>query len=218
MEARRRVLDHPAAVVATCRRCPACHCCVSRRSAGNGRVRVPRRRPHGRAVGLLLRNGFWYLVGFDHGAASSARSGSTASTGDDHGRRRRVRAACRVRPACGAARRPEVDRRRGDTTVADRARRRRHGRLRSRELGAERVVETLRDGDVEVGVPCANRRRSARGCSACSNTPRSDHPPTWRADVVAWLEAGGRLTARASWRRGAAAATAGDVAVADGAR
>ena len=172
--------------------------------------------------GLLLRDGFWYLIGFDHGRGEQRTfridriEGAVETLGRDE-----VRAAGRVRPARGAPRRPEDDRcHRGGAARTGSDRRRRVPAMRCVDLGEERVLGTATDGSVDVEVPCANL-------------------PAFRSWLLGFLEhaevldagRGSRRCRRAGsrrWRRDAAssgasgraatATAAGDAAVADGAR
>jgi predicted DNA-binding transcriptional regulator YafY len=138
--------------------------------------------------GLLLRDGFWYVVGFDH----------------EHGEPRTFRVD-RIDGAVVAGERGEFSRpegfdlraafptdpkqlgAEGDATVA---------RVRvdagraaavERELGAERVVARRRGGAIEVEVPCANVPAFRSWVLGLLDHAEVLSPPEVRADVVDWL-------------------------------
>jgi predicted DNA-binding transcriptional regulator YafY len=139
--------------------------------------------------GLLLQNGFWYLVAFDR----------------TRGERRTFRVdriGGRITMGSGDAfERPEgLDLRTvlpddpkllgadGDTTEAivrvDASR----AAAVTRELGADRVVESRPNGDVEVRVPCANREAFRSWVLGLMEHAEVMSPPDVRADVIDWLE------------------------------
>ena len=138
--------------------------------------------------GLLLQNGFWYLVAFDRtrGERRTFRvdriDGRITMGAGDEFERPEASTCVRCCPTTRSRSAPRATRRRRSCASA------RHGRLRSRELGADRVVETLPNGDVDVRVPCANREAFRSWVLGLLEHAESDHPPTWRADVVDWLE------------------------------
>jgi proteasome accessory factor B len=138
--------------------------------------------------GLLLRDGFWYVVGFDH----------------EHGESRTYRVD-RIDGAVDAGERGEFSRpegfdlrtafptdpkqlgAEGDATVA---------RVRvdagraaavERELGADRVVARPRGGAIEVEVPCANVPAFRSWVLGLLDHADVLGPPEVRADVVDWL-------------------------------
>jgi predicted DNA-binding transcriptional regulator YafY len=139
--------------------------------------------------GLLLQNGFWYLVAFDR----------------TRGERRTFRVdriGGRITMGSGDAfERPEgLDLRTvlpddpkllgadGDTTEAivrvDASR----AAAVTRELGADRVVESRPNGDVEVRVPCANREAFRSWVLGLLEHAEVRSPADVRADIVDWLE------------------------------
>ena len=172
--------------------------------------------------GLLLRTGFWYVVGHDHehdeqrtyrvdritGAVEALESGAfERPAGFD------LRGGVPQRSqALGA----EAARRGGG-----RARRcRSGGRASSASSGPARVLRRGADGAVEVEVPCANVPAFRSWVLGLLDHAEVVGPPDVRADVVAWLGAlagapmtpTGRRTAEDRLRR-----PARDAAVADGA-
>jgi proteasome accessory factor B len=138
--------------------------------------------------GLLLRDGFWYVVGHDHehGEARTYRVdriGGEVVAGDrDEFVRPEdfdLRAAFPSDPKRLGAE--------GDATVA---------RVRvdagraaavERELGAERVVARRRGGAIEVEVPCANVAAFRSWVLGLLDHAEVLGPPDVRAHVVDWL-------------------------------
>ena len=141
--------------------------------------------------GLLLRDGFWYLVAFDR-ARGERRTfrvdridGRITMGGGDAFER-----PDRPRPAHGAPGRPEGARRRRRHGGGDRPRRRLAGR------GCRRVSwapiasspRASRDGYVDVRVPCANREAFRSWVLGLMEHAEVRSPADVRADVVDWLE------------------------------
>ena len=140
--------------------------------------------------GLLLRDGFWYVVGHDH----------------EHGERRTFRVD-RIDGEVEAGEPDEFVRpdgfdlrdafpsdpkqlgADGATAVArvrvDRAR----AAAVERELGADRVVARRRGGAIEVEVPCANVAAFRSWVLGLLEHAEVIGPPDVRADVVDWLTA-----------------------------
>jgi proteasome accessory factor B len=143
--------------------------------------------------GVLLRDGFWYLIGFDHGhceqrtyridrieGAVDPISGSTFErpTGFD------PRAAFPEDPKLiGATETVPVARVRIDAARAGAA---------VRDLAEERVLWRGDDGAVEVEVPCANLPAFRSWLLGFSEHAEVIAPEDVRAHVVEWLEAVGR--------------------------
>ena len=139
--------------------------------------------------GLVSRNGFWYLVGRDHGRDEVRtfrvdRIGPDAPEAGAPGTFERPAgfdAAAAVIADAKAA---------GDTdaeaTVHVRA-----GRAASvvGELGPAAVRDERPDGSVVVVVPCANPWAFRSWLLEMGDQAEVLGPPTARADVVAWLEA-----------------------------
>jgi predicted DNA-binding transcriptional regulator YafY len=139
--------------------------------------------------GLLLRDGFWYLVGFDH-------------TRGDRRTFRVDRIDGRITMGDGDAfeRPPGLDLRTvlpddpkmlgadGDNQDAivrvDAVR----AAAVVRELGSDRVIDTRPSGDVDVRVPCANREAFRSWLLGLLEHAEVKAPADVRADVVEWLE------------------------------
>ena len=157
---RRRRRRRPGGHGAACRSCRRCRRFARRRPAGR-RSRSTYRGSRAGSIpyGLLLRDGFWYVVGHDHEHDELRTyrvdriAGDVQIVGED---------GAFVRPdgfdprdafpsdpkQLGAV---------GDAAVAPGARRRgRAPPLVERELGGDRVVARRRDGAIDVEVPCAN--------------------------------------------------------------
>ena len=162
VEARRRACSTASAPVAAVLPdlpyLPALREAVARRTSV--RFAVPRRRTHASIRGgLLLRDGFWYLIGFDHGARRAAHVSdrSHRGRGRDAGRRRRSsgRPGSTLRTALpddpkmiGATEAVPLARVRIDAAACPR---------RGASTSARTVCSTRHpDGAVEVEVPCAN--------------------------------------------------------------
>lgn len=140
--------------------------------------------------GLLLRNGFWYVVGHDH-----EHEGSRTYRVD------RIEGAVSVGPADAFERPAGVDLAAafpadpkligGDDpgavarVLVDAAR----AAQVERELGPERVVARHADGAVEVEVPSANHAAFRSWVLGLLEHAEVLGPPERRADVVAWLRA-----------------------------
>jgi predicted DNA-binding transcriptional regulator YafY len=141
--------------------------------------------------GLLLRDGYWYLIGFDHG----------------RGERRtyridRIDGAVSVDPERPPFQRPaDFDPRAAfpqdpkmigaDASVPDAVVRVDAGRARAveRDLGEERVRRRLVDGAIEVAVPCANLPAFRSWLLGHLDHAEVLEPAAVRDDVVAFLEA-----------------------------
>ena len=178
--------------------------------------------------GLLLRNGFWYLVGHDHEhGRGSARTASTASTAHDRGRRRAaLRAAAGLRSARRVSRRPEAARRRRRDDRRPGPDRRRPGRRQSSASSAPTGwCARFADGAIDVDVPCANPvafRSWVLGLVEHAEVLAPAGPRARRRRLAPSRSAGVERTLVSrrgpARRRGAAAPAARDAAVADGAR
>jgi proteasome accessory factor B len=138
--------------------------------------------------GLLLRDGFWYVVGFDHEHAEPRTYRVDRIEGDVVAGEREefvrpegfdLRAAFPTDPKQLGAE--------GDATVA---------RVRvdagraaavERELGPERVVARRRGGAIEVEVPCANVPAFRSWVLGLLDHAEVLGPPEVRAHVVEWL-------------------------------
>jgi proteasome accessory factor B len=148
---------------------------------------------HGKArhvdpYGLLLRDGFWYVVGFDdeHSEPRTYRvdrieGDVVAGERDEFARPDGfdLRAAFPTDPKqLGAEGDPTVARVRVDAGRAAAV---------ERELGPERVVARRRGGAVEVEVPCANVPAFRSWVLGLLDHAEVLGPPAVRADVVDWL-------------------------------
>jgi proteasome accessory factor B len=140
--------------------------------------------------GLLLRDGFWYLIGHDHGRGErrtyridriQGAVTSIAGSGFDRPEGFDPRDAFPDDPKEIGA-----DPTRPDATVLVDARR--AGRV-ERELGAERVRRRLDDGSIEVAVPCGNEPAFRSWLLGYLDAVEVLAPDDVRAGVVAWLEA-----------------------------
>lgn len=161
---------------------------------------------HGRARhvnpwGMLLRDGFWYVVGFDHG----------------HGERRtfrvdRIEGTVAADPATSFDR-PDLDLQSvlpkdpkqlgasdGDVDAAavvrlDLASNRVAEALD--DLGAERIVRR-NDGWVDVLVPCANAAAFRSWVLGFLDAADVLEPPSAREGIVAWIDAPGEIDVAAA--------------------
>jgi len=139
--------------------------------------------------GLLLRDGFWYLVGFDHTRGERRtfrvdRIEGRITMGDgeqfEHPDGLNLRTVLPDDPKMLG---PD-----GDTAEAivrvDAVR----APAVVRELGAERLVDTNPNGDVDVRVPCANREAFRSWVLGLMEHAEVRSPADVRADIVEWLE------------------------------
>jgi predicted DNA-binding transcriptional regulator YafY len=140
--------------------------------------------------GLLLRDGFWYVVGFDHEHGETRtyrvdRIGGDVLAGE-RGEFVRpdgfdLRAAFPSDPKeLGAD---------GDGTVARVRVESRRAAAVERELGSERVVARRRGGAVEFEVPCANVAAFRSWVLGLLDHAEVLGPADVRANVVDWLTA-----------------------------
>lgn len=140
--------------------------------------------------GLLLRDGFWYLIGHDHGRGERR----TYRIDRIQGRVEAVVGSRFERPADFDPRTafPEdpkeigADATRSDAVVlvdasqAPRA---------ERELGTDRVTARRDDGSVEISVPCGNAPAFRSWLLGYLDAAEVLAPADVRGDVIAWLEA-----------------------------
>ena len=149
--------------------------------------------------GLLLRDGFWYVVGHDHEHDELRTYRVDRIDGDVDGRRAAARSS--GRPGFdlrdGVPERPEAARRRRRRRRRGRrARRRRSRRPASSASSARtRVVARRDDGAIEVEVPCANVPAFRSWVLGLLDHAEVLGPPDVRADVVDWLQQLARPTA-----------------------
>lgn len=140
--------------------------------------------------GLLLRDGFWYLVGHDHGRADRRTYRIDRIEGDVG----LVSGSSFERPAGFDPRDafPDdpkaigADPTRPDATVLVDARWARRAEL---ELGPERVIARRDDGSIELSVPCGNEPAFRSWLLGYLDGAEVLAPADVRAGVVAWLEA-----------------------------
>ncbi len=141
--------------------------------------------------GLLLRSGFWYLIGFDQGRGARRTY-----------RIDRIDGAVTAQPEPGSFERPDdfdprdafpddpkligADPAVPDARVTIDAVRAGHA---ERELGSERVVERRDDGSIVVTVPCANQPAFRSWVLGYLDHAEVLEPASARDDVIAWLEA-----------------------------
>ncbi len=141
--------------------------------------------------GLLLRNGYWYLIGFDHGRDERRTY-----------RIDRIDGAVSPDPDGGLFERPaDFDPRTAfpddpkmigaDATVPDALVHIDAARAAAvaRDLGDERVRRRLDDGAIEVAVPCANVPAFRSWLLGHLEHAEVLEPVSVRDDVVAFLEA-----------------------------
>ncbi len=141
--------------------------------------------------GLLLRNGYWYLIGFDHGRGERRTyridrfDGSVEVSGQPHSFERPhdfdPREAFPEDPKLIGADPTEPD-----ALVMIDAVRAAHA---ERELGAERVSARRADGSIEVAVPCSNRPAFRSWVLGYLEHAEVLEPASARDDVIRWLEA-----------------------------
>jgi proteasome accessory factor B len=140
--------------------------------------------------GLLLRDGFWYLVGYDHGREERR----TYRIDRIQGAVTAIPGSTFERPAGFDPREafPDdpkeigADPSRPDAIVRIDARR---AARAEGELGAERVRSRHDDGSIEVAVPCGNEPAFRSWLLGYLDAAEVVSPDDVRANVVAWLEA-----------------------------
>jgi proteasome accessory factor B len=166
---------------------PALRDAAARRAAVHFEYRGKPR--HLDPYGLLLRDGFWYVVGHDHehGELRTYRvdriAGDVAAGGRDEFIRPEgfdLRAAFPSDPkqlgadeGAAAVARVRVDARRAAAV--------------ERELGAERVIARRRGGAIDVEVPCANVAAFRSWVLGLLDHAEVLGPADVRADFVDWL-------------------------------
>lgn len=141
--------------------------------------------------GLLLRNGFWYVVGFDHTRGERRTYRVDRVEGDieilhdepfDRPTDFDVRDALPADPKLLGATDDDLPVARV-RIAANRA------SLTRRELGDDRVVAEHDDGSVEVLVPCANRLAFRSWLLGHLTDAWVLEPADVRDDVITWLQA-----------------------------
>lgn len=140
--------------------------------------------------GLLLRDGFWYLIGLDHGHGERR----TFRIDRFQGEVSTVAGSTFERPAGFDPRDafPDdpkaigADAARPDAVVLVDVR---QARRAERELGSDRVLARHDDGAIEVSVPCANEPAFRSWLLGYLDAAEVLSPVEVRDGVVAWLEA-----------------------------
>lgn len=139
--------------------------------------------------GMLLRGGFWYVVGYDHTRASRRTFRVDRIVGDvvltDDGFERPdgfdISAALAVDPKMvGGGDEPEMARVRVSSSRAP---------FVARDVGAERVVSRHDDGSIDVSVSCSNLPAFRAWVLGYLEHVEVLDPPHARRAVVDWLEA-----------------------------
>jgi predicted DNA-binding transcriptional regulator YafY len=143
--------------------------------------------------GLLLRDGFWYLIGFDHGRSEQR----TYRIDRIEGGVGSVPGSTFERPAGFDPRAafPEDPKLIGATETVPVARVRIDGERAGaavRDLAEDRVLWRGEDGAVEVEVPCANLPAFRSWLLGFVEHAEVLGPEDVRAHVIGWLEAVGR--------------------------
>jgi len=143
--------------------------------------------------GVLLRDGFWYLIGFDHGRSEQR----TYRIDRIEGGVEPIPGSTFERPAGFDPRAafPEDPKLIGATETVPVARVRIDGERAGaavRDLAEDRVLWRGEDGAVEVEVPCANLPAFRSWLLGFVEHAEVLEPEDVRAHVVAWLEAVGR--------------------------
>ena len=188
------VLDHSAPVAAVLPDAPSLPVL---RDAVTGRVSV-RFRYHDveRIVdpwGVLLRDGFWYLIGFDHSHSAQR----TFRIDRIEGGVESVPGSAFERPAGFDPRTafPDDPKMIGATETVPVARVRidpERARAAVRDLDEQRVLWRGDDGAVEVEVPCANLAAFRSWLLGFAEHAEVLEPDDVREHVISWLEAVGR--------------------------
>jgi proteasome accessory factor B len=188
------VLDHSAPVAAVLPDAPSLPVL---RDAVTGRMSVRfRYRDVERTVdpwGVLLRDGFWYLIGFDHGRSEER----TFRIDRIDGKVRSIPGSAFERPAGFDPRTafPDDPKMIGATETVPIARvriDRERARAAVRDLAEERVLWRGDDGSVEVEVPCANLPAFRSWLMGFVEHAEVLEPADVRDHVIGWLEAVGR--------------------------
>ncbi len=140
--------------------------------------------------GLLLRNGYWYMIGFDHGRGERRTyriDRIASSVMIDHDRERFERPAD-FDPRAAFPDDPKMIG--ADANVPDARVRIDEPRASAaaRDLGEDRVVRRDEDGAIEVMVPCANGPAFRSWLLGYLEHAEVLEPPSVRSDVIAFLE------------------------------
>jgi predicted DNA-binding transcriptional regulator YafY len=140
--------------------------------------------------GLLLRDGFWYVVGHDHGhhavrtyRVDRIEGGVTLETGSSFERPRDFDLAAafpKDSKLLGAEPGDETPEAR---VLVDSS----AGTAVERELGPDAVVETRADGSVEFRVPCANQDAFRSWVLGLGQHAEVLGPPEVRGELIQWL-------------------------------
>jgi predicted DNA-binding transcriptional regulator YafY len=143
--------------------------------------------------GLLLRNGFWYVVGRDHEHDESRTYRVDRIDGDvGAGPSGRFERPAGIDLAASFPADPKLigadDADAADATARVRVDAARAGAV-ERELGADRVVLRREDGSIDVDVPCANADAFRSWVLGLLDHAEVLAPADVRAGVVEWLRA-----------------------------
>lgn len=139
--------------------------------------------------GLLLRDGFWYLIGHDHGRSERRTyridriQGGIALVDGSHFER-----PDGFDPRDAFPDDPKeigADPARPDAIVHIDAR---HAGRAERQLGTHRVSARRDDGSIEVSVPCGNEPAFRSWLFGYLDAAEVLAPPDVRAGIIAWLE------------------------------
>jgi proteasome accessory factor B len=160
---------------------------VSRRALVHFRYREVDREVE--PYGLLLRSGFWYLVGFDRGRAD--RRTFRVDRIDGHVRPGPAHAFERPTDLDLRAAVPDDPKTLGDEAPVEAIVRVDGSRAASviREVGEDRVVRRGDDGSVDLRVPATNTVAFRSWLLGLLEHAEVLSPPERRDDVVAWLTA-----------------------------
>ncbi|HEY4331535.1 MAG TPA: WYL domain-containing protein [Ilumatobacteraceae bacterium] len=139
--------------------------------------------------GLLLRDGYWYVIGFDHGHAAVRtfrvdRIEGNVAVGDGESFIRPAGFDIREVFPADPKLLGEAD---GDVSRATVRVAAGRAALVAGEVGDDAVSRRLDDGSIEVEVPCVNRDAFRSWVLGLTEHAVVVGPPTVRADVVQWL-------------------------------
>lgn len=137
--------------------------------------------------GVLLRNGFWYVLGREHEAGEQRTyrvdriAGDVRVVGDDHGFARPEGFDPRDHMPTDVKRFGVFDR---DTPTAEVRISPERAVIIEREVGAERVMRRNRDGTIDLRIPCANIGAFGSWVLGLTDHAEVLGPPDVRAAIV----------------------------------
>ncbi|CAN5723271.1 WYL domain-containing protein [soil metagenome] len=148
--------------------------------------------------GLLLRDGFWYVVGrdHDHDEVRTYRVDRISGPVEEEGPPDAFERPVGFDPRHAFPTDPKLLGGDAGLTALVRVDAARAAAV-ERELGAGRVVARLDDGSVEVEVPCANRPAFRSWVLGLAEHAVVLGPEDLRAEIVDWLRAMTRVRSRA---------------------